>query len=382
MKDNTIIVGKHYHSIDGMRGIAALLVLWWHSSYFVTIDMNVGEQLSGLTYNYYILTILGQTGVDMFFVISGFLITGILIDTAEDKHTLKNFYIRRALRIFPLYYAALFVFFTYFLLIYGFDSLNYMKVLTYFLYLQNWSLNFSSDQFILLDHTWSLAVEEQFYLFWPLLFLSFYKESVRNALIVCVIMIVFSWGLRLLFSDFGLYKWSQTFTISRLDGLALGAILSMLCVNYKDKCVRYSHLLPWVIMITFLAIILTIFLQETLSDIQDAIIKYCLTFFSVLYVALLAHIYLSNDKNIIKRFFSYKGLRHIGRLSYGMYIFHFPIMIFITKQLNNYDLEYWEAHIILLFSGTISSYVMAFFTYHLLEKRMLNLKDKYARLTN
>ena len=111
MTHQNLIVGQHYPAIDGLRGVAVLLVLLFHSSYFATIDMD--QSLSGLTYVYYLLTITGQTGVDLFFVLSGFLITGILIDTAQDKNVFRNFYIRRSLRIFPLYYAVLFAFLIY-----------------------------------------------------------------------------------------------------------------------------------------------------------------------------------------------------------------------------------------------------------------------------
>ena len=70
MKDKPLIVGQHYPAIDGLRGMAVLLVIWFHSAYFVTIGMD--EQLSGLTYGYYLLTMLGETGVDLFFVLSRF----------------------------------------------------------------------------------------------------------------------------------------------------------------------------------------------------------------------------------------------------------------------------------------------------------------------
>ena len=97
--------------------------------------------------------------------------------------------------------------------------------MAHLLYLQNWTLGHNEDQFILLDHTWSLAVEEQFYLFWPLLFLSFYKGPIRGVFILCASMILFSWSARLFFTDLGQYKWAYTFTISRLDGLALGGVI-------------------------------------------------------------------------------------------------------------------------------------------------------------
>ncbi len=373
-----LIVGQHYPAIDGMRGMAVLLVIWFHASYFVTIGME--EPLVGFTYGYYLLTILGETGVDLFFVLSGFLITGILIDTVNDKHTLKNFYIRRSLRIFPLYYAVLFIFVAYFLFIFGINGLDHGKILAHFLYLQNWTLGHNEDQFILLDHTWSLAVEEQFYLFWPLLFLSFYRGPIRGVFILCASMVLFSWGLRLFFTDLDQYKWAYTFTISRLDGLALGALLSVLCVRYKDKCFQYRRALPYVMLITLSAILITLFVQETKMDSHHAMIRHGLTFFSVLYVSLLAYVFLSNENNILKRFFCLKPLREIGRVSYGVYIFHSPVMMIAVRQLYQYKLGYWYTHLILLLAGGVVSFLLASLSYHFFEKRMLRLKDKYAPL--
>lgn len=151
--NHSLIVGQHYPAIDGLRGLAVLLVLWFHASYFVTIDMV--NPLVGGTWIYYSLTIMGETGVDLFFVLSGFLITGLLIDTRNNKHNFRHFYIRRALRIFPLYYAVLVIFLGYFLFALGFGSLDSSKILMHLLYLQNWMFSHNADQFILLDHTWS-----------------------------------------------------------------------------------------------------------------------------------------------------------------------------------------------------------------------------------
>ncbi len=377
-KQQNLIVGQHYPAIDGLRGIAVLLVLWFHSSYFITIDMDA--QLSGFTYGYYLLTILGETGVDLFFVLSGFLITGILIDTANDKQVFRNFYIRRSLRIFPLYYAVLFIFIAYFSIIFGVNGLDSGKIFAHLFYVQNWSLTHNNDQFILLDHTWSLAVEEQFYLFWPLLFLSFYnKGSVRNVLILCAVMVLASWCMRLFFTDLSQYKWAYTFTISRLDGLAFGALLSILCANYMDKCKKYNKFLPYVMIITFIAILFVLFSPETKMGSHHAMIRYGLILFAIFYVSLLAYIFLSKENNILKRFFSLGCFRGIGKVSYGVYIFHSPVMMIIVRQID-LDMGYWKGHLILLLSGTVISFVLASISYRYFEKPILRLKDKYAPL--
>ncbi len=380
-KSENLIVGQHYPAIDGLRGIAVLLVLWFHSSYFVTIGTEFN--LEGFTYYYYILTIIGETGVDLFFVLSGFLITGILIDTANDKHVFKNFYIRRSLRIFPLYYTVLSIFLIYFILILGLNNIDNWKIFTHIFYIQNWSLIHNDDQFMLLDHTWSLAVEEQFYLFWPLLFLFFYEkgQGVKQVFFICLFMICFSWFLRLYFMDLNRHKFAYTFTISRLDGLALGALLSVVCVHYKDLLLKYRFIFVALIWFLVLLLLSVLLVSESIDDAHYEATRVGLMICVVLYTCLLAYIFLS-EKSFLKYLLAKPLLISVGKYSYGIYIFHVPIMMIIVKNLYSYDLSYWYAHIILLLSGNIISFILAYFSYNLFEKRFLRLKDKYAPLNN
>lgn len=377
-EQRTLIVGHHYPAIDGMRGFAVLLVIWFHASYFVTIGME--EQLGGITYGYYLLSILGETGVDLFFVLSGFLITGILIDTANDKHVFKNFYIRRSLRIFPLYYMVIGLFLIYFVVMIGAEKLDGTKALLHLFYLQNWTFSHNQDQFILLDHTWSLAVEEQFYLLWPLVFLSFYKGALKDVILICLGLIAISWGLRVYLSGIEQYKWAYTFTVSRMDGLALGALLSVLCAHHMDTIRGMAKFLPVVIFVIAAAILYLLFSQNTKMDSHHIMIKYGLILFSILYVSLLAYVFLSSDRNPVKRFFSMSCLRGVGRVSYGMYLFHTPVMMIGVRMLYSYELPYLQAHLILLGGGLGVTYALAFMSYHLFEKRLLGLKKKYAPL--
>ena len=383
-----LIVGQHYPAIDGLRGLAVLLVVWFHASYFVSVA--IGEQLEGLAWGYYIFSVMGETGVDLFFVLSGFLITGILIDTRHQKHNLKYFYIRRTLRIFPLYYGVLFIFLAYFLFALGLDQtaggLDHTKIVMHLAYVQNWLLDHNDDQFMLLSHTWSLAVEEQFYLFWPLVFLSFYKrEKPHTAIIICLVMIIISWVLRLYFGAYEAYKWAYTFTPSRFDQLALGALLAILCSQKQPWLVRWRKTFPYVIAACFAVITALLFagaLQKgNMQGANDFSVVYGLIFFSVLYVSLLAYVFLSGEANLLKRILSTKPMRTIGKISYGMYIFHSPVMFLLTRYIyDNYALDYWTWHIIVLLAGGGISFVLAYLSYHFYEVRFLRLKDKYAPL--
>src|SRR4030095_1290908 len=140
---------QHYPALDGLRGIAILLVVIYHNFGFINYSS------------------FGWLGGDLFFVLSGFLITDILINTVGKPGYLQNFYIRRVLRIFPLYYLCLIIFL---LVLPRFailpDSDYYVRNQAWlWTYLQNWLYIFrGNDNTVSLHHLWSLAVEEQFYL--------------------------------------------------------------------------------------------------------------------------------------------------------------------------------------------------------------------------
>lgn len=162
----SVLVERRLTSLDGWRGVAILLVFVRH--YFLTTQVH-----SRLIEGTASLASAGWIGVDLFFVLSGFLITGILLDTRGHRHYFRNFYARRTLRIFPLYYGVLF----------GALALTPLLHLhwqagdvTHFLYVDNISVQFNPaltrvPPRINLDVMWSLAVEEQFYLLWPAIIL-------------------------------------------------------------------------------------------------------------------------------------------------------------------------------------------------------------------
>ena len=152
-------------ALDGLRGIAIILVMLHHFTYYRPtsgIDALIGSVL-----------FFGWTGVDLFFVLSGFLITGILLDTRGSERYFTSFYARRTLRIFPLYYLVLFL---AFVVLPKFPAVH--PVLAgqadvppqwpYWLYLTNFSIADRGWVHGWVDVAWSLAIEEQFYLVWPL----------------------------------------------------------------------------------------------------------------------------------------------------------------------------------------------------------------------
>ena len=159
---------KYFPALDGIRGIAILMVLMHHALMFgkMRSDLLFEKRLHKLLFS-------GWLGVDLFFVLSGFLITGILIDLKGNKDYFKNFYMRRVLRIFPIYYVFLLLYFTLIpLFSYTVHDaiLPFGEKLWYLLYGINIKYAFSGwAENVTIGHFWSLAVEEQFYLIWPLI---------------------------------------------------------------------------------------------------------------------------------------------------------------------------------------------------------------------
>jgi peptidoglycan/LPS O-acetylase OafA/YrhL len=202
--------------LDGFRATAVLLVLAHHLVYgwLPTAD--------GISWMPRIFTAIlshGWLGVDLFFVLSGFLITGILLDSRESKHYFRNFYIRRALRILPLYFICIFVM-----------SLVYHGAATYFvlslLFLANFAYAFHANVPSGPDVFWSLAVEEHFYLLWPLLV----RFLTGVSLFVLTLIIVFGTPiLRGVCAYWGMHPGLEIYHYSffRFDGMALGAILAL-----------------------------------------------------------------------------------------------------------------------------------------------------------
>lgn len=206
-------------ALDGLRGVAILLVMLHH---FLLVQPNqLWEQWLVSTIHF------GWAGVDLFFVLSGFLITGILLDARQSPRYFRSFYARRVLRIFPLYYALLF--FSLVLL----PLVPHPKIdvvagtgghdIAYWAFLSNWSIALDNAfHNRILAPTWSLAIEEQFYLVWPLVVLAI---GGKRLLWVCPLLAVSSLVLRLVLlhgADAG-YTTVYVLTPCRFDGLALGA---------------------------------------------------------------------------------------------------------------------------------------------------------------
>ena len=306
---------RHVPALDGVRGMAIVLVLVSHLMLFNDhTGSRFGDSLSALRG-------LGWVGVDLFFVLSGFLITGILFDTLQDPHYFGSFYMRRFLRIFPLYYGFLF-----FLMILGhwspgmhfaWNGRQYV-LLTY---LQNTGIWFPVTDFhpgiwADLDHFWSLAVEEQFYLFWPLLV--FLVRGRRRLIALALALSGFALLLRI-----ALYLHGSSpllifmLTPCRMDTLLLGGLVALVVRGDSDWIPR-----RWMMPVALVAgvVIAAYTLSHLGRDMRDFF--FGATFgYSVIALGCVALLIASLEpESVAHHIFRWSWLRSLGKYSYGIYV--------------------------------------------------------------
>ena len=354
-------VQNYFPAIDGLRGIACLIVVFTHNFGFT---------------NFFFF---GWIGVDLFFVISGFLITRVLLQTKDQPNYFRNFYLKRILRIFPLYYLTLAFFFFVAPIIKNFpaDIEPYVKNQGWFwLYLQNWLLIFKyPDGSTIIQHFWSLAVEEQFYLIWPCIVLLLKKPKslliFAGVLLLTVIATRFTlWNLKIRDLNYmGLY------TFTRIDGICVG---SMLAILHQMKSKFFDNYFPAIVLsLAGLNFIFYFFNKPSQFTYPYlAIVGY--TTFAVLF-ALLIHEIVQQKNKILEVFLENRLLRFIGKISYSLYVFHWPVYLIFYHS--------FEAQFRKMISGsenmialitsialTITGILVSIVTYYGIEKHFLKLK--------
>lgn len=351
---------KHYTELDGVRAIAALMVMFLH--FFQKWDRSSSALIAYLSK----IANLGQSGVVLFFVLSGFLITRILLRTQNSDNYFKVFYVRRALRIFPLYYLYLIlVFFVVPAFTTDAPYVPFHKQAYYWVYLQNvattfkWPCKGPS-------HFWSLAVEEHFYLFWSLLiYISDKKQLLRGCVAIIIIGIISR--IVLLQNNYDPF-W---FTLTNMDSLAMGSILAIWepAITGKHLSGKSKRLFTSAFFVTLIPTGVLWFKVGGKHEIYVQAIKPLLL--NIICFSFIGRIIASQTGrlvNILKN----KVLTYLGKISYGLYVYH-PLcyFFFFTNTITNN----------ILFSFIVcftSSIITASASYYLFEVKLLNLKKYFV----
>jgi peptidoglycan/LPS O-acetylase OafA/YrhL len=363
--------------LDGIRGLAILMVLVFH---FVgnTLPTNSVEGAIIRVCNY------GSYGVELFFVLSGFLITGILYDARNKPNYFRNFYMRRVLRIFPLYYGVLALVFFVAPLI----ALLRGPTLDYLVDRQAWAWLYAINIYIAkqgdwsfsyLEHFWSLAVEEHFYFFWPLMVFVLARRP--RALIAASLAIALCASLaRLIGFLMGLSWWTiVVLTPFRLDGLAMGAFLAV-AVRQPGGLERLVRALPWVVVVAGGLLAVTFVGSGPLSSQGIAPVLPVRTMLvQILLACLLLWALIASGRSITARFFCSRTMVFLGTYSYGLYVYHHFISFYLSSNRTELELARWlgshgAAVALQATLGASASLALAYLSYELFEKRILRLK--------
>jgi peptidoglycan/LPS O-acetylase OafA/YrhL len=324
--------------LDGLRGLAIVLVMLYHATHYGLARTPFEKALG-------VVPSIGWSGVDLFFVLSGFLITGILLRAKASPRYYPSFYARRVLRIFPLYYAVLSFFLVLVPRIPIFETANdfwypgaLREGIWYWLYLTNLQIaRLGVWQHQTLDITWSLAIEEHFYLLWPLV-VRWVPE--RRLLAVCGGLFVGALVLRVWLVAIGASPLiAYTATPARFDTLAVGAALAVLA-RRQGGLARHAHASRIVLgAATLLFAALYVWIRLTaappVAPGWEAATVQALSFlrdpwmqtagFSLLcvgYAALLVVVVTAPAGAAIGRAFELRPLRRVGQVSYAMYLLH------------------------------------------------------------
>jgi len=347
---------KKIPALDGIRAISCLFVIIGHFSYlylpffkFHFGDL-LGSSIAFMFGNQY-------TGVTFFFVLSGFLITNILIQEEEKSGTisLRTFFLKRVFRIFPAYYFYFSVIMIWLLIYYpnSFSGLDVWSAVTYI-------YNYSSDKNPWhLGHFWSLAVEEQFYLIWPVAFLFTFRSL---GIKLPWIIIIFSPVIRL--ATYMLFEQMRPrlgiLTHTRFDSLMFGCLLAYyyragLFPKFNDTIVRFKlHMIC-----AFHVLCFSRFLQMALKGKYVLLVGYSIDCLSMCILM----IYVVQNRNALSRFLDAPILVHLGSLSYSLYLWHMP---FAWSALGD---EFLVLRIVAI-------YVCALTSYLLIEGPFMSLREK------
>lgn len=352
----------HLPSLNGIRAIAVLMVLVSHVDQFSARIGISNLSVSGLG--------LGWKGVILFFTLSGFLITYLLeLEKQQfNKIHFAKFYIRRILRIWPIYYLIIIITIIggfLFSELQVFDKTHISSLFNFLFFLGNYEYVFGLG-ITTLTPLWSVAVEEQFYIFWPLLI----SKAQNNFFKILVFLLAYLL-LKLFFYKFDV-QWYKVIYISSFSSMAIGALMAVLYLG-QSKILKYvfNTYIQLAIIILFILFHFTTFfnfytfIRVEIFSLVDALL--------ILNLAL-------NPKTVIN--LENPVINKIGVVSYGIYIYHMMVIFLVSKLFSFLNLNFLNNQLLyaiatLLFI-TFISIVISIWSYNYIEKKFLSLKSKFA----
>jgi peptidoglycan/LPS O-acetylase OafA/YrhL len=348
--------------LDGLRGIAIILVLVLH--------FNTELPAGGYWHAVQVVLKFGWAGVDLFFVLSGFLITGILLDSRESPNYFRSFYMRRVLRIFPVYYISLFIVLIALPAWSAVYRAPVSEALMFFAYLQSW---YTGRFRFVVGHYWSLGVEEQFYFAWPLVV---YYFTPRSALRIAIGGAALALVLRLVLLALHVDReFINHNTFARMDALLVGSITAFLL---RNKAIRYAlrRCASW--LWSAPVIVLGAFCLFRTGRIDPAMERFGFTLVALSFAGLLVSAVLTmSERTPLQTLLTCWPLCQIGKLSYSIYIWHILVaQLFVHNVESAIHLKGPSlATFALMIAATISAGAVS---YYVVERPFLKLKARFA----
>ena len=360
-------------ALDGLRAIAILLV--------VPHNLNLMAASGGVAYLLVAALQRGWIGVQLFFVLSGFLITGLLLDARDSPDYYRSFFVRRVLRIFPLYYATLVVLFV---VLPGLNLVppsgrDPLLTLSYWAYFSNWYGPFHPAEDSV-SHFWSLASEEQFYLLWPFVVR---RRSARWVLRLCLAIAAASLLLRIVMVLAGApVQAIYQFLATRMDALALGgaAAAGLREPSLASWAVRRRRSLLGSGVASLLAGGL---ISRGYNFVDPVTLSLGYTFLAIGFALVVGGAAAADLGGAGLAPLRWAPLRSVAKYSYAMYVLSVPLHFLIGKPLLSAlgwaHAEASTGGFAYIVVGTALSFLAAVASYYLLEVHFLKLKDRLAR---
>ena len=393
---------EYFKGLDSLRFFAALAVFFTHVELikkftgfgshwidpeeritkFTVFQSVMAKEIDALSP---LIAYSSALGVVFFFVLSGFLITFLLLKEKEQNNSIavKKFYLRRALRIWPLYYLIFIL--GFFVLPYfdffavpgqdKFFQQNFWgNLMLYAVFMPNLAFSIYTTAVPNIGQSWSIGVEEQFYLLWPLLIRK--SKNVLKSILWITGTIIALKGLLLLSFPYvkfeSLVVLKKFLAMSKLECMALGGLGAYMLFN-KKELLRLVYK-PQSQIIALISIPLLIyFIPTPFEDILHLL-------FSISFLVIILNV-ASNEKSFLR--FENRTLQYLGRISYGFYMFHVMCIVFTIHSLDKYmgldnDIT-TQQHILLYGISFLLTVALSSLSYHIFEKVFIRLKDKYAK---
>jgi peptidoglycan/LPS O-acetylase OafA/YrhL len=377
----------YFGGLNGLRFFAATAVIFHHvEQYKLWASRDLTHYTSVFGGDSVISTFfeaLGSKAVSLFFVLSGFLISYLLLAEHQKTETisLKKFYVRRILRIWPVYYLVILL--TFFVMPYFFNIGHYGSEMlgknpwlwfSLCVFMLPNLVRFNSVELIGGNQTWSVGVEEQFYIIWPWLVLTFRKHFVRMLIVLIVVKIsITALAAFLAFKiETGIIhslcnKVALYLGIFKIEQMAIGALGAWYLFNKKTVVLNYLNSKLLLVICSFLFLI-TMFVDY--SFIGDSLFE------AFVFLVLIMNVS-TNPKFPLK--FKHPYFNVLGNISYGIYMYHTLVIAILMTVLHNYGLDK-DATVFntLLYSGSVLfTVIISYLSYNYFEKWFLNKKEKF-----